>query len=283
MQLLKYRTTAGEAAVGVLEWESIRPLKLPLQTLSDLLESDNPREAAEAAMDQDATPVSLDQVSLLAPLDRQEVWAAGVTYTRSRTARMEESEAGATFYDRVYTADRPELFLKATPNRVAGPGQPVRIRLDSEWNVPEPELTLVISSKLKLVGFTIGNDMSSRDIEGENPLYLPQAKCYDRAAALGPVITLAEAMPPRKEIGIRLEVEREAKTIFSGTTDIGQMARTFEDLIEYLGRDNQYPDGVLLMTGTGIVPDDDFTLAAGDVVHISIDGIGTLSNPVIQG
>lgn len=283
MQLLKYRTPSGAPALGILAGEQIRPLKLPLATLTDLLEAADPAAAAEEAVDADASPLAVDSVTLLPPIDRQEVWAAGVTYTRSRTARMEESEHGATFYDRVYTADRPELFLKATPHRVVGPGQPVRIRLDSEWNVPEPELTLVISSKMKLVGFTVGNDMSSRDIEGENPLYLPQAKCYDGAAALGPAITLASAMPKREEIGIELKVDREGETIFAGTTDIGQMARTFEDLIEYLGRDNRFPDGVFLMTGTGIVPNDDFTLLPGDVVHISIDGIGTLSNPVIQG
>jgi len=182
----------------------------------------------------------------------------------------------------VYEAKRPELFFKATPHRVAGPNAAVRIRKDATWNVPEPELTLVLSSRLRLVGFTIGNDMSSRDIEGENPLYLPQAKVYDACCGLGPWITLADSMPKRSEIGIRLAVRRGSETVFSGETTVGHMARSFEDLIEYLGRDNSFPLGAFLLTGTGVVPTDDFTLAPGDVVEIQIDGIGTLSNPVVQ-
>ncbi len=225
----------------------------------------------------------LPSVTLLAPVDRQEIWAAGVTYKRSKVARMEESQGAARFYDLVYEAARPELFFKANPHRVAGPQQPVRIRADASWNVPEPELTLVLNSRLRLVGFTVGNDMSSRDIEGENPLYLPQAKVYDGCCGLGPWVTLADAMPTREEIGIRLVVKREGKPAFKGETSIEQMARTFEDLIGWLGRDNSFPNGVLLLTGTGIVPADDFTLEAGDVVEIAIDGIGTLSNPVVQG
>jgi 2-dehydro-3-deoxy-D-arabinonate dehydratase len=220
---------------------------------------------------------------LLAPIDRQEVWAAGVTYKRSKVARMEESQGAARFYDLVYEAARPELFFKASPHRVAGAGQPVRIRADATWNVPEPELTLVLNSRDQLVGFTVGNDMSSRDIEGENPLYLPQAKVYNACCGLGPWITLADAMPPRAEIGIQLAVRRAGKVAFHGETSIEQMARTFEDLIGWLARDNSFPNGAFLLTGTGIVPKDDFTLQAGDVVEITIDGIGTLSNPVVQG
>ncbi|MGE0758538.1 MAG: fumarylacetoacetate hydrolase family protein, partial [Pirellulaceae bacterium] len=178
---------------------------------------------------------------------------------------------------------RPELFLKATPHRVAGPRQPLRIRVDATWNVPEPELTLVLNSRLKLVGFTVGNDMSSRDIEGDNPLYLPQAKVYNQCCGLGPWITLAQAMPPPEQIGIHLAIRRGGATVFAGDTSVAQMARTFEDLISWLGRDNSFPQGAFLLTGTGIVPDSDFTLHAGDTVDISIDGIGTLSNPVVQG
>jgi 2-dehydro-3-deoxy-D-arabinonate dehydratase len=220
---------------------------------------------------------------MLAPIDRQEVWGAGVTYERSKVARQEESEQGATFYDLVYRAPRPELFFKATPSRVAGPSQPVRIRRDTRWSVPEPELALVLSPSLDLVGFTVGNDMSARDIEGENPLYLPQAKVYDGCCALGPTIALASALPKPDDLEIRLEIERAGSVVFSGTTTTARMARRYEDLIGWLGRDNVFPDGVIMLTGTGVVPPDDFSLAAGDVVRIAVEGIGTLENPVVQG
>ncbi len=222
-------------------------------------------------------------VRFLAPLDTQEVWGAGVTYERSKVAREEESEQAATFYDKVYRAERPELFFKATPNRVVGPDVPIRVRCDTRWCVPEPELALVLSPTLRLVGYTIGNDVSARDIEGENPLYLPQAKMYDACCALGPCITLASAMPPPNEIEIRLEVDREGARIFEGRTSVGRMARRFSELIDWLSRDNQFPCGAILLTGTGIVPPDEFSLRQGDHVRISIDGIGTLVNPVIQG
>src|SRR5262245_7968052 len=218
----------------------------------------------------------------MAPIDDQEVWGAGVTYERSKVARQHESEQGGSFYDQVYTARRPELFFKASPSRVAGPGEPIRARGDSRWSVPEPELALVLSPALSLIGFTIGNDVSARDIEGENPLYLPQAKVYDACCALGPWITLASAMPPRAEIGITLSVERGGKVAFAGATSVAQMARSFDDLIAWLARDNSFPDGAILLTGTGIVPGDDFTLAPADVVTITIAGIGTLSNVVVQ-
>jgi 2-dehydro-3-deoxy-D-arabinonate dehydratase len=220
---------------------------------------------------------------LLAPLDAQEVWAAGVTYKRSQQARERESIGAGSFYDKVYSADRPELFFKATPHRVVGSGGRVRIRKDSRWNVPEPELTLVISPTMRLVGFTAGNDMSSRDIEGENPLYLPQAKFYDHCCAIGPVITLVESMPPLAEVTIRLVIERADQPVFDGTTSVAQMKRTPEDLISWLRRDNSFPAGVFLLTGTGIIPPDDFTLAPGDLIHIDIAGIGRLSNEVVQG
>ena len=210
------------------------------------------------------------------------MWAAGVTYKRSQTARMEESEAAASCYDRVYQADRPEIFFKATPHRVRGHRQPLRIRRDATWNVPEPEVTLVISPALKIVGLTVGNDMSSRDIEGENPLYLPQAKCYNECAGLGPWVTLFDTLPPVDQIGVDLKIQRNGQTVFDQQTPAAQMARTFEDLVGWLGRDNSFPHGVFLMTGTGIVPSNDFTLLRGDIVHITIDGVGTLSNPIVQ-
>jgi 2-dehydro-3-deoxy-D-arabinonate dehydratase len=283
MQLAKIRYGTWGETVGIVDGVTVTPLVMndKYRTLSDLLENDNPAEAARSLKTRDRA--ALASVSLLAPIDRQEVWAAGVTYKRSKVARMEESQGASRFYDLVYEAPRPELFFKASPHRVAGPGQPVRIRADARWNVPEPELALVLNPRMELVGFTVGNDMSSRDIEGENPLYLPQAKVYDGCCALGPWITLVEGMPKREEIGIRLAVKREKKTVFAGETSIEQMHRTFEDLIGWLARDNSFPEGVILLTGTGIVPKDDFSLAAGDVVEITIDGIGTLPNPVVQG
>lgn len=216
-----------------------------------------------------------------APLDVQEVWAAGVTYFRSRDARVEESKAagGGDFYARVYEADRPELFFKSSPHRVAGPGEKVRIRRDSKWNVPEPELVLVVSAAGRIVGYTIGNDMSSRDIEGENPLYLPQAKVYDRSCALGPAILLAERPLPA-ETEIRIEVRRAGKPAFSGATTLAQMKRTPEELVGYLFRDQSFPSGVFLMTGTGVVPPAEFALHSGDEIRIRIDPIGTLLNTV---
>lgn len=222
--------------------------------------------------------------AILAPIGSQEVWAAGVTYYRSRNARMAESQdaGGGSFYDRVYSAERPELFFKATPNRVAAPGTPVRIRSDAKWSVPEPELTLVINPRGKIVGYTIGNDMSSRDIEGENPLYLPQAKVYDRSSALGPcILVTSEALPATT--AIRLSIERGGAVEFAGETTLAALKRSPQVLVDYLFRENHFSSGAYLMTGTGIVPPDSFTLASGDRVSISIDGIGTLVNEVVQG
>lgn len=285
MKLVKYRVPGGRQGVGSLDDDRLVPLDLEgrqYNSLFDILEADDPLEVADFLLDAtQAVPVA--RVSLLAPIDQQEVWAAGVTYLRSQKARMEESETSASCYDRVYASPRPELFFKATPHRVAGPGQPLRIRVDSQWNVPEPELALVLNSRLQLVGFTVGNDMSSRDIEGENPLYLPQAKVYDHCCGLGPCVTLATGMPQRDKIGIALQIRRGGQAVYAGSTSAAQMARTFDDLIGWLGRDNSFPTGAFLLTGTGIVPDSQFTLHPGDMIEITIDGIGTLANPVVQG
>ena len=218
---------------------------------------------------------------ILPPIGSQEVWASGVTYYRSRSARIEESKdaGGGTFYDRVYAAERPELFFKATARRVVGPGAPVRIRSDASWSVPEPELTLLLNPAGNILGYTVGNDMSSRDIEGENPLYLPQAKVYDGSCALGPCILLAEQPIPRTT-GIRLTIHRDQRPVFTGETTLAELKRDPKELASYLYRDSSFPTGAYLLTGTGIVPGDDFTLNHGDVVEISIDGIGTLTNPV---
>lgn len=218
---------------------------------------------------------------LVAPISRQEIWAAGVTYLRSMTARMEESKVagGGNFYDRVYAADRPELFFKATAHRTVGPGGQVRIRGDSKWNVPEPELTLAINTHGRIFGFTIGNDMSSRDIEGENPLYLPQAKVYDGSAALGPCLLITPDLPA-PDTAIQLDIRRDGASVFSGETTVGRIKRPLPSLAEWLFRDQSFPHGCYLMTGTGIVPPDTFTLRRADEVRITIAPVGTLVNTI---
>ncbi|QRR02815.1 fumarylacetoacetate hydrolase family protein [Dyadobacter sandarakinus] len=218
---------------------------------------------------------------LLAPIGSQEVWASGVTYYRSRTARMEESEVagGGSFYDRVYEAERPELFFKSSPARVVGNHGTVRIRRDSSWNVPEPELTLFASSTGTLVGYTIGNDMSSRSIEGENPLYLPQAKTYTGSAALGPCLYVPEYALPEDTV-IDIAIVRGGTEVFAGEVTLAQMKRKADELLKFLFRELDFPQGAYLMTGTGIVPESDFTLEKGDIIHISIEPIGTLTNVV---
>jgi 2-dehydro-3-deoxy-D-arabinonate dehydratase len=246
----------------------------------DLVRSNDPQSFAEASFT--PAPVAPPQPhELLAPIGSQEVWAAGVTYYRSRDARMEESKdaGGGSFYDRVYTAVRPELFFKATARRVVGPGAHVRIRTDANWSVPEPELTLLINPHGQIIGYTIGNDMSSRDIEGENPLYLPQAKVYNGSCALGPCVLLANE-PMQKNTEIRIEIVRNGRPAFSGNTTLTELKRDPKELASWLFRDNSFPDGAYLMTGTGVVPGDEFTLAHGDLIRISIDGIGTLENAV---
>jgi 2-dehydro-3-deoxy-D-arabinonate dehydratase len=277
MQLCKVQLGSGGIRTGVLEDERVRLLP---GTLTEILHASQPAVAARDRLDRSRESLPLSEARLLAPVDEQEVWAAGVTYKRSEEARKRESVGAARFYDLVYTAPRPELFFKAPAYRVRGPGQTVHIRRDSRWSVPEPELALVVSPALKLVGFTAGNDMSSRDIEGENPLYLPQAKFYDHSCALGPVIVLADAMPPHDQTQIRLTIERAGKPVFEGVTSVAAMARPLEELIAWLSKETSFPHGVVLLTGTGVVPPDDFTLAAGDVVHIDITGIGRLTNPV---
>jgi 2-dehydro-3-deoxy-D-arabinonate dehydratase len=226
-------------------------------------------------------PAAASRGRLQAPIGSQEVWAAGVTYYRSRTARIEESKpsGGGSFYDAVYSAERPELFFKAAGWRVRGPGETVCIRSDARWSVPEPELALVVNRRGGIVGYTIGNDMSSRDIEGENPLYLPQAKVYDGSCALGPAMLVHEArLPP--ETTISLTFVRNSAVAFQGSTTLAQMRRTPEELVQYLYRAMSFPHGAVLLTGTGVVPPDDFTLQPGDAIAIAIPAIGTLDNVV---
>jgi len=282
MRLVNYQDEIGAEYVGVLVGDVIRSLDDDV-ALDQILHAPDPRNEINRRLTGPSMPGS--KARLQPPIDQQEVWAAGVTYLRSKTAREEESASagGASFYDRVYTAARPELFFKATPWRVVGPGQPIRVRGDSRWTVPEPELALMISPDLRIVGYTIGNDVSARDIEGENPLYLPQAKVYRQSCALGPCVTLASAMPPRDSVRIHMTVNRGGAVAFEGETRLDRMARPLDDLVDWLGRENDFPDGVILLTGTGVVPPDDFTLHAGDVVAITVDGIGTLTNPVVGG
>lgn len=269
-----YRTTEGCFVEYNCAWRS-----LPETDWGVLTTREDLREYLEAQIGK--LPAAPAPKELLAPLGEQEVWAAGVTYYRSRTARMEESQAagGGDFYDRVYYAERPELFFKATPHRVAGPGGAVRIRKDSRWNVPEPELALLLSPGGNVIGYTIGNDMSSRDIEGENPLYLPQAKVYDGSCALGPCI-LVYSEPLGPETLIAVEIARSGEIVFSDRTTLAQMKRSPAELAGYLFRENSFPNGCFLLTGTGIVPPDDFGLQHGDQIRITIPQIGTLENSV---
>jgi len=270
-----FRTTTGSFAEKQGKYYHVNGA-----SWDELLSRDDLEAYLSSAADgtpQKAPPAS----SLLPPIEHQEVWAAGVTYYRSRSARIEESESagGGDFYDRVYTAQRPELFFKSTASRTVGAGGTVRIRKDAKWSVPEPELTLVINRTGSIVGYTVGNDMSSRDIEGENPLYLPQAKVYDGSCALGPGILVASGMLPRST-EITLEIIREERCAFAGCVKLSELKRDPHSLVEYLFRDNSFPNGCFLMTGTGIVPPSDFTLKIGDRVKITIEPIGILENEV---
>jgi 2-dehydro-3-deoxy-D-arabinonate dehydratase len=287
MKLAKVRLADGATHVAEVSDAGVRLLDLAqvdnCRALSDILHAPDPPALARFLIDPNSGLIKPNEVEFLAPIDRQEVWAAGVTYKRSQVARMEESEHGASHYDRVYTADRPELFFKATPHRVAGPNQPVRVRVDSRWSVPEPEFTLVINPQGRIVGYTIGNDMSARDIEGENPLYLPQAKVYRQCCALGPCVLLADQPLDLEATTIRLVIERNGKEVFSGETDLGRLNRKLEELAEWLVRENEFPAGAFLLTGTGIVPPDEFTCRGGDIISMTVAGIGTLRNPVVCG
>jgi len=249
--------------------------------LTPLLENADPVGALRIIEGLKLPRIPLTEIRLLPPIERQEIWAAGVTYQRSKAARMEESDFSASAYDQVYTAERPEIFFKSMPDKVVAAGELVGIRADARWSVPEPELALVINSRGRIVGQTIGNDMSSRDIEGENLLYLPQAKIYERSCALGPWITLGATELQAREWKISIEIRRGGESVFRDETSVSQIKRCFEELAGYLFRSQVFPHGAVLLTGTGIVPPDTFTLREKDEIAIEISGIGWLRNQVI--
>jgi 2-dehydro-3-deoxy-D-arabinonate dehydratase len=266
---------------GILAEHAGRFHLLNLSSWDDLVTREDLRDSLGRLIQEGKPAEAPTLQDLLPPIGSQEVWAAGVTYYRSRNARMEESKGagGGDFYDRVYHATRPELFFKAMPHRVVGPGAKVAIRDDASWSVPEPELTLFVTPRGKIAGYTVGNDMSSRDIEGENPLYLPQAKVYDRSCALGPCLLIGDE-PLSAATEIALEIHRGGAMAFSGATTLNEMKRKVEELVEYLYRNNSFPHGCFLLTGTGIVPPDSFALKLGDEIRITIPPIGTLVNVV---
>ena len=281
MKLCRFKNQSGDIRIGrAVDDATIADLTAGgIDFITELLEDANAVARVEALGELPAVPLA--EVTLLTPVEGQEIWAAGVTYLRSKTARMEESDFSANAYDLVYDAARPEIFFKSLPNKVMGPGEAVGIREDSQWNVPEPELTLVINSAKQLVGYTIGNDMSSRDIEGENLLYLPQAKVYDRSCAVGPWLVMGVDESEVRKWTIGVEIERGGDAVFNGETSINNIKRTFDELIDYLCRSQTFPQGAMLLTGTGVVPDDDFTLLANDIIRVTISGIGTLENPAV--
>ena len=270
----------ADVHVGLVDGDSVRDLTpAGVQRLDQLLAREDLADHLARAQQARLPEWSLQQLRLVTPVESQEIWAAGVTYLRSKQARMEESDFSARAYDHVYAAARPEIFFKAIPEKVVSPGEAVGIRRDARWNVPEPELTLVINSRGAIVGFTVGNDMSSRDIEGENLLYLPQAKIYAGSCAIGPWVVVGADEDVARQWTIALEIRRGSDTVFAGETRVDQIKRPFGELVEYLFRSQVFPRGVMLLTGAGIVPPDSFTLADADRVRITISGVGTLENP----
>jgi 2-dehydro-3-deoxy-D-arabinonate dehydratase len=280
MRLCRFQTTQGATRIGVsFDGSALLDLSAAgVERLEQILEADNILAALTRLTSQTQTRYSARGLRLLSPVERQEVWAAGVTYLRSRAARMEESQFSATAYDRVYDAPRPELFFKSMPDKVVGPGQTVGIRKDSTWTVPEPELALVLNSKGHLVGYTLGNDMSARDIEGDNLLYLPQAKVYDRSCAVGPFIRVGATEAEVRTWTISLRIQRGTQLLFHGETSIGQIKRRFDELAGWLFRSQSFPHGAILLTGTGIVPPDSLKLQAADIIQVSVQEIGLLEN-----
>jgi 2-dehydro-3-deoxy-D-arabinonate dehydratase len=284
MKLCRFQVDQKPARVGLWSEDGVI-LDLSsagVKTLTELLERHDCLERVMRLTESNLPRLALSDIRLLAPVEQQEIWAAGVTYQRSKKARMEESDFSATAYDRVYEAERPELFFKSLPEKVVAPGEPIGIRSDARWNVPEPELALVVNSRAIVAGYTIGNDVSSRDIEGENLLYLPQAKIYQGSCALGPSVVVGASEGQARSWKIQLRVTRDRVIVFQGETSIDQIRRSFDDLVRFLFRSQVFRQGAVLLTGTGIVPPDHFSLEADDAVEISISGIGSLQNPVVR-
>lgn len=283
MKICRFKNGTNEVRIGLIADDAtvLDLTSAGITELHPLLEIDDPVAQVEQLGTKNLPRIALSGLKLCAPIERQEVWAAGVTYLRSKKARMEESDFSASAYDRVYDAVRPEIFFKSLPEKVVPTGEAVGIRRDATWSVPEPELALVMNSRGKIVGHTIGNDMSSRDIEGENLLYLPQAKTYHRSCALGPWIVLGTSEAAVREWKISLEIVRAGKNVFTGETSVSQIKRSLSELAEFLFRCQVFPHGAVLLTGTGIVPAESFTLAEKDQIIIHINGVGSLQNPVV--
>jgi 2-dehydro-3-deoxy-D-arabinonate dehydratase len=284
MKICRFVIGLSHARIGIIsDDQTVLNLEpAGVTQIMPLLESPEPASLLAEIATQNLPRHGMSEVKLLPPIEQQEVWAAGVTYLRSKTARMEESEFSANAYDRVYEAERPELFFKSLPEKVVGPGEPAGIRKDARWSVPEPELALVINSSGLVAGYTIGNDMSSRDIEGENLLYLPQAKVYNRSCALGPCIVIGASESTVRTWTIHIEINRKGELVFKGDTSASQIRRSFAELTGFLFRSQSFPRGAILLTGTGVVPPETFTLQEGDLVSITISGIGTLTNSIVS-
>ncbi|MDP7050267.1 MAG: fumarylacetoacetate hydrolase family protein [Verrucomicrobiota bacterium] len=282
MKICRYLTANNEVRIGLAKGDDALLDLSPtgMDSVTALLESSDAAQRLANLGELPETPLA--DVKLLSPIEVQEVWAAGVTYLRSKDARMEESDFSATAYDRVYDAPRPEIFFKSLPEKVVACGEPVGIRADAKWNVPEPELVLLMNSLGDIAGYAVGNDMSSRDIEGENLLYLPQAKVYHRSCSIGPWVRVGATEEEARLWEIRIQIERGSETVFDGAVSVNQIKRGFDELRDFLFQSQLFPFGCALLTGTGIVPDDDFTLEEGDTVRIHIPGIGCLNNPVVR-
>ena len=282
MKICRFLSADNQVRIGLAKSDDvlIDLSTAGIDSITALLESGD--AAKRLAGLGELTEVPLADMTLLSPIEVQEVWAAGVTYLRSKDARMEESDFSATAYDRVYDATRPELFFKSLPEKVVACGESVGIRSDAQWSVPEPELVLMMNSRGEIAGYAVGNDMSSRDIEGENLLYLPQAKVYHRSCAVGPWVRVGAREEEAREWEITIQIERGGETVFEGTVSVNQIKRSFGELSAAMLQSQVFPFGCALLTGTGIVPDDDFTLEESDTIRIEISGIGSLHNPVVR-
>ncbi|MEE2946809.1 MAG: fumarylacetoacetate hydrolase family protein [Verrucomicrobiota bacterium] len=282
MKICRYLTADNDVRIGLAKGDDalLDLSSSGIESITALLESGDTTQRLANLNELPETPLA--DATVLSPIEVLDVWAAGVKYRRSKNARIEESDFSATAYDRVYDAPRPEIFFKSLPEKVVACGEPVGIRTDAKWNVPEPELVLMMNSRGDIAGYAVGNDMSSRDIEGENLLYLPQAKVYHRSCSIGPWVRVGATEEEAREWEIRIQIGRGGQTVFEGAVSVNQIKRSFGELRDFLFQSQLFPFGCTLLTGTGIVPDEDFTLEEGDTVRIHISGIGCLNNPVVR-